>query len=184
MRIAVLAAALVAGLPLVACGEDDAGNVVEGTGYELTVPEGWEDESEAGKDFEVSGFRPDVVLIGDREDGFSTNVNVIRTQGAGVGLDAQVRGERALLEEGRIPGSETEPTPARGLTPVERTSLSGEPARAYEFERSHGERTLKLRQLIAIHDGTVYVITLTTLPDEFDQERETVASVVDSWRWR
>jgi hypothetical protein len=69
-------------LPLAACG-DDAGEVVEGSAYEVTVPDGWDDESKAGEEVEVAGFSPELVLTGEQADGFATNVNVIRGESPG-----------------------------------------------------------------------------------------------------
>ena len=65
MRLAC-AAALVAALFLIgACGGDDAGKVVKGEGYEVTVPVGWEDKADRREDVEYEGFTPDVLLVGE-----------------------------------------------------------------------------------------------------------------------
>ena len=184
MRIAALAVALAVALPLAACGdEEDGGRVAEGTGYELTVPDGWEDRSEEGEDVEVEGFSPDVLLTGERDEGFTSNVNVVITSGTGGGIDAQVRAEREALESGRLPGSE-EPNPAQDLTPVERTTLDGRTARAHEFGLTRGDDTVRLRQVFARYDGSGYTVTLTTAPDRFDEDREAFESMIESWRWR
>ena len=184
MRIAVLAAGLTVALSLAACGDDegDKGKVVEGTGYAVTVPDGWRDRSEEGEEIEVQGFSPDTVLIGTRDEGFATNVNIIRTPGIELDLDAQTRLERKLLEEGGPPG-EDKVDPAQELTPVERTTVAGEEARAYEFRLPQDDMLLRLRQLLTIRDGTAYVITLTTAPDRFDEDRDDLDSILDSWEW-
>jgi hypothetical protein len=184
VRIAALAAALAVLLPLAACGGgDDGGKVVEGTGFEVTVPEDWQDRTDDGEDFEVEGVGPDLVLIGERDDGFTSNVNVVRTPGAQAGLDAQVRAEREALAAGRLPGSE-EPNPARDLTPVERTTVDGEGARAYELGLRQGDRIVRLRQVLAQHDRTNYAITLTTAEGRFHEDRDALESILESWRWR
>jgi hypothetical protein len=179
------AAALLAALLLVpGCGGDDAGKVVKGSGYEVTVPAGWEDKADRREDVEFEGFTPDVLLVGDREDGFTTNVNILRNPSAGYSLDRQVRAERDLLEVGRLPGSDAEPRPAEELGPVERIELGGEPARAYDFRLEQEDKQLDLRQVVAIHDKAVYAITLTTGPDRRDDEIDSFEAILDSWRWR
>ena len=184
VRLAGLAVACVALLPVAGCGGDDGGKVVEGAGYELTVPDGWDDESSAGEEIDVAGLSPNVLLVGEREDGFTTNVNIIRNDSPGLGLDAQVKAEREVLESGDLPGSDSDLPPAEDLSPVERTTLGDKQARSYEFELEQEDRTLALRQLITIHDDAVYAITLTTLPDRFDEELATFESILDSWRWK
>ena len=174
---------LAVALSALGCGEDDAGKVVTGTGYEVTVPDGWRDRSEEGEDVEVQGFSPDIVLIGERDDGFTTNLNVIRTPGVTRELDAQTRLERRLIERGGAPGA-AELRPAQNLTPVERTELGGEDARAYEFEIRDGERRIRVRQLLAIREEVAYFATLTTAPGRFDEDRDDFESILESWTWR
>jgi hypothetical protein len=183
MRLAH-AAVLAAALSLLGgCGGDDAGEVAKGDGYEVTVPDGWEDKSDLREDVEVEGFTPDVLLVGDREDGVTTNVNILRTPSAGYSLDKQVRLERQLLRAGRLPGSDAEPRPAQDLSAVERITLGGEPARAYDFRLGEDE-LLDLRQVVAVHDGRVYVTTLTTAPNGLEDELDSLEAILDSWRWR
>jgi hypothetical protein len=184
VRASSALAGVIALLLLGGCGGDDAGKVVEGGSFEVTVPSGWDDDSEKGDEVEYEGFTPDVLLTGDRDDGFTTNVNVIRTENAGLGLDGQVRAEREVLEAGRLPGSNAEPRPVEGLTPVERISVAGNPARAYEFEVEQEGKTLGLRQVIVLHDGGSYAITLTAAPGRLDEERDALDSILASWRWR
>jgi hypothetical protein len=185
VRAATLATALCLLLPLAACGDDDdAGEVVERSGYELTVPEGWNDESGAGEEIEVAGFSPDLLLVGEREDGFTTNVNVIRDVSPNVGLDVQMRAERDLLLQGGAPGIDEDLDAARDLSPVERTTLDGQAARAHEFELPQGERTVRVRQVFTRESGSSYVVSYTALPDRFDDELDAFAAILGSWRWR
>ena len=183
MRAAPALAALLLGLSLAAGCGGDGGKVVGGSGYEVTVPDGWEDRTDEGEDIEVGSFSPDVTLIGDREDGFTTNVNVIRTQGGALDIDEQVGAERELLETGEIPGSDEQLPPAQDLSPVESITLDGEEARTYEFRVEQNERELRLRQVIARHDGQSYAITLTADPDDFEDGLDGLESILGSWAW-
>ena len=181
-------ATLLAALALLAgCGDDegDAGKAFEGKGYEVTVPEGWDDQSSKREQLSVGDFTPDLVLTGEREDGFTTNVNVVLTEGVTRSLDAQTRAERQLLERGGPVGDDVELQPAENLTPTEELTLGDKQARAYEFELDlpQGDRSARLRQLIAIHEGTGYAITLTANPDRFEQDRDDFEAILESWRW-
>jgi hypothetical protein len=182
VRVAAALAALLAVSLVAGCG-GDGGKVVGGSGYEVTVPDGWEDRSDEGEDIEVGSFSPDVTLVGDREDGFTTNVNVIRTESGPLDIDEQVEAERDLLETGEIPGSDQEIPPAQDLSPIESITLDGEEARTYEFRLEQNERELRLRQVIAMHDGQNYAVTLTADPDDFDDGIDGLESILDSWSW-
>ena len=184
MRVAALATVLCLLVPLAACGDDDdAGKVVEGSSYEVTVPDGWDDESEVGEEVEVAGFTPELVLAGEQADGFATNVNVIREEGVEVGLDEQMRLERELIRSG---AEDIDPQlqAAQNLTPVERTTLGGHEARAHEFELAQDERTARVRQVFARNDGSTYVVSYTALAEHFDDELDAFEAILGSWSWR
>ena len=184
MRAAASALLLCLILPLTACGDDDdAGKVVEGSGYEVTVPKGWDDESDVGEDIEVAGFNPELVLAGKRADGFATNVNVIRGESPPVGLDEQTRRERDLIRSG---AENIDPALKAGvnLTPVERTTLAGHEARAHEFEISEDDRVVRIRQVYARDSGWTYFISYTALPQYFDEELDEFEAILRSWKWR
>ena len=180
MRTTALLAALVLGASLAGCA-DDGGDKLEGTGFELEVPDGWHDESDKGDDVGVGGFEPEVVLLGEREEDFTTNVNVIVTPTAGFDLDRQVREERKLLETGRLPDGEQVAAPASSLGPVEPIKVDLVDARMYDFELPQDGETLQLRQVIAIHDGNNYAITLTAHPDIFEAATDDFDSLLESW---
>jgi hypothetical protein len=184
VRAAALASLLCLLVPLAACGDDDdAGKVVEGSSYEVTVPAGWDDESAVGDEVEVAGFTPELVLAGEREDGFATNVNVIRQESPAVSLDKQTRLERELILGG---AEEIDPQLQAGqnLSEVERTTLDGREARAHEFELAQDERTVRVRQVFARSGDFTYVVSYTALMDQFDEELDAFESILRSWTWR
>jgi hypothetical protein len=168
------------------CGDDngDGGKVVEGTRYELTVPDGWNDQSERADDAEFAGFRPEVILTGEREEGFQPNLNVIHESSLApdVDLDSYLETTRSQLEGGSVPGADLgrdvevgEPAPAR---------LGGERALTFDHSRSVEDKRLKVRQLIALRGGGAYVLTYTALEDRFEDDLGRFESAVDSWRWK
>ena len=84
---------MIAVLALAGCGGEEQ-DQVEGTGYGYAVPDGWEEED--GDDIEVGPFRPDSLVVGDREGGFATNVNVIREPGVPADVTAAQYAEVSL----------------------------------------------------------------------------------------
>ena len=184
MRAAALAFLLCLVLPLAACGDDDdAGDVVARSSYEVTVPDGWDDESAVGEEVEVAGYSPELVLAGEEADGFTTNVNVIREEAPAVGLDEQLRQERDLIRGG---AEQIDPQLQAGqnLTPVEPTTLDGHEARAHEFELAQDDRTVRVRQVFARSGDFTYVVSYTALTDAFDEGLDAFESILGSWKWR
>jgi hypothetical protein len=184
VRVGALASLLCLVVPLAACGDDDdAGKVLEGSSYEVTVPEGWDDESDVGEEVEVAGFSPELVLTGKRADGFATNVNIIRGKSPQVGLDEQTRLERDLLRRGQ---EDVDPDlhAAQNLSPVERIAVDGHQARAHEFEIAQEDRTVRVRQVFVRDGGWTYFISYTALPEAFDEELDEFDAILGSWKWR
>ena len=171
---------------LLLSGCDDAGETVKGSTYEVTVPDGWEDESEQADDIEVAGYSPEVILTGQREDGFTTNVNVIRESSLAedVDLDKYMEATRELLEQGELPGAEGLPAPATGLTEPEPAELDGERALSHDYAISTGGRELRFRQVVTVREGSGYAVTFTALRDRFEEDVGKLDDVVESWRWR
>jgi DcrB len=178
---------LLLGLALLAgCGGDDGdgGKTVEGSDYELTVPDGWDDRTSRADDLEVAGFEPEVIFTGEREEGFQPNLNVIRESSIapGVNLDDYVETTREQLQAGSVGdvelGSDVElgePMPSE---------LDGEDAVTMDHERTLETKRIKARQVIVLRDGAAYALTYTALEDRFEDDLERFESAVDSWSWK
>jgi hypothetical protein len=107
-------------------GEEDP---VDGRGYTFSIPEGWEDATDQAEDnpeLDLGGIRADTLVVGDREDGFTSNVNVIREPGLPDGVGAREYAETSLaaLREPAAAGFPPEDVETleelrpRGLTPT------------------------------------------------------------------
>jgi hypothetical protein len=188
--LALLALAAVA---LAGCsGGDENGEPVEGTGYTYSVPDGWEDVSDrAEEEIDVGGFRPDTLVIGESEDDFATNVNVIREDGLPSGVtaaqyaDASLAGLRDPVGAGLPPevAQAIENGNLRQISEPRDAELDGEEAFAWDYRGTQDGRDVRVRQVAAVIDGAGYTLTLTVLPDRVDEGNEALDQVVDSWSW-
>ena len=98
IRSAATVAVLCLLVLLAGCGSE-AGDARAGSGYELDLPDGWSDDTEEAEEAE-SAIRFDSLLRKGREDGFATNVNVIRER---VGEDVLLTLASTRVEPIRVP---------------------------------------------------------------------------------
>ncbi|MEX2194564.1 MAG: hypothetical protein WD844_04685 [Thermoleophilaceae bacterium] len=177
---AILAVALLAG-----CGNDDSGDAVEGTGYTVDTPGGWDDRSDDSEEFAASGFEPDIVLTADPEGGFSSNINVLRQGSLADGVDAdrlteqsrQALQDPAVLEQ---LGGDLAPS---DISDVSALDIDGEQARAFDYSSEREGQELRFRQVYTVREGSGYVLTYTALADGFEEGSAALDDVVESWSW-
>lgn len=188
----LLAAAALALLSAaVGCGDDEE-EPVDGTGYSYAVPEGWDDVSEeAEEEVELAGFRPDSAVIGDREDGFASNVNVIVERGVPAGVTAQdyaevsIAGLRDPVAAGFPPDlvEVIEQLRPRQISETRDAELGGEDAVAWDYTSSREQHVLRVLQVATVMDGSGYTVTLSVPRERLEDERGALDEVVESWRW-
>jgi hypothetical protein len=173
-------------------GGDEDADPVEGTGYTYSVPDGWEDVSDkAEEEIDVGGFRPDTLVIGESEDDFATNVNVIREDGLPNGVtaaqyaDASLAGLRDPVGAGMPPevAQAIEEGNLRQISDPRDAELDGEEAFAWDYRGTQDGREVRVQQVVAVMDGAGYTLTLTVLPDGFEDGTAALDEVVESWRW-
>jgi hypothetical protein len=188
-----LLAAIALALAVAGCGDDEEERV-EGTGYSYSVPSGWDDVSDEAEDeprLEFAGVRPDSLVVGEREDGFTTNVNVIRETGLPAAMTAQdyARINIAGLRDPVAAGfpqelvdvvEELRPTE---ISETRASELGGEDAVAWGYLGRQDEHIVRIRQVSAVLDRSGYTVTLTATRERFQDELGALDEVVDSWRW-
>jgi hypothetical protein len=174
------------------CSSDEDGEAVEGTGYTYSLPDGWEDVSDrAEAELEVGGFRPDTLVVGEREDDFATNVNVIREDGLPSGVTAAQYADVSLAGLRDPAGAGLPPEVAQAIDDVNPTQISeprdaeldGEEAVAWDYRGTQDGRDVRVQQVAAVMAGAGYTLTLTVLPDRFDEGNAALDQVVESWSW-
>jgi hypothetical protein len=189
----LLALLALAAVTLAGCnGDDESEEPVEGTGYTYAVPDGWEDVSDqAEEEIDVGGFRPDTLVIGESEDDFATNVNVIREDGLPNGVtaaqyaDASLAGLRDPVGAGFPPevAEAIEDGNLREISDPRDAELDGEEAFTWDYRGTQDGRDVRVQQVAAVMGGAGYTLTLTVLPDRFDEGDEALDEVVESWHW-
>ena len=177
--VAVLLIAL--GMLAAGCGGDDGdngGNAAEkgpkaaGTGYELTLADGWMDST---KNVQGSVIRFDL-LIGKKGGTFNTNVNILREKvGEDIGNDDLRKVYRGQLES----------VGATSISGTRPASLDGDDAFTYEYDQkaASGE-TIHGRQVAVVHDGHAHTITLSAQDTKFDSANAEFSQMMGSWRWK
>jgi uncharacterized lipoprotein YehR (DUF1307 family) len=179
---------LVAAVVIAGCGEDESPRV-NGTGYSYELPDGWEDVSDDAE-FGAVGFNTDSVARGEPEEGFATNVNVIRETSLAeeLDIDEYSRAGLRLLKHPEALGGEArevfERIGAKDFSATEKVELDGEDARFTDYSSDQGGRALRLRVVSAIRAGTAYNITFTALRTHFEEEVDALQDLVGSWAWR
>jgi hypothetical protein len=185
-------------LPLLAlaafgCGGEDE-DPVEGTGYTYSVPDGWEDVSDRSEEElggQLGGLTPDSVVVGESEDDFATNVNVIREGGVPTRVTAEQYAEVSLaaLRDPAAAGFPPQVAEAierlrpTQITELRDAELDGERAFAWDYRSSQEGRRLRVRQMATVMGGAGYTVTLTALPDGFEEGNDALDEVVESWSW-
>jgi hypothetical protein len=173
-------------------GGDEDGESVDGTGYTYSVPEAWEDVSDrAEEELEVGGFRPDTLVVGESEDDFAMNVNVIREDGLPNGVTAAQYADVSLagLRDPVHAGLPTEVAQViedvnpRQISEPRDAELDGEEAVAWDYRGTQDGRDVRVQQVAAVMAGAGYTLTLTVLSDRFDEGSEALDEVVESWEW-
>jgi hypothetical protein len=183
----------VAVLVVAGCGGDDE-DPVEGTGYTYSVPDGWEEASDRAGDepaLQLGALRPDSVVIGESEDDFATNVNVVREGGVPKRVTAAQYAQVSLATLRNPAAAGLPPEIAEAVERLRPTQVSepreaeldGEEAFEWGYRTAQGDRAVRVRQVATVMGSAGYTLTLTAMPDRFEQGNEALDEVVESWSW-
>jgi hypothetical protein len=136
--------------------------------FSVALPAGWTDATD-----KAASFGAVTAYLGPSDNGFATNVNVVRQQIGSVGVDQYANGtQQGVKSIGAT--SVTDPAPL---------TIDGEDALEYSFSDKQAGRSLKQRQTVVVHNDVGYVITYTALPDAYDASRADADALIASWQW-
>ena len=156
---------------LPACGSSE--EKVEGSGYSVELPDGWKDRTDDAEK-QTGGIKVDRLFIGPRVEGFATNVNVLR----------EARPANASLEEIEQRGRpQIRGVGGKNISQAKPVELGDERALSHTYRISQQGKQLRGEQYIAIHDGRVYNVTVTSVPSAFADAQKDFKEIADSWKW-
>jgi hypothetical protein len=194
-KLVALALALALAVAMAACGVDGGStDTVNGGGYSYAVPEDWDDRTEESEDvpeLELAGYRPDTLVIGERREGFTTNVNVIREPGLPDDVTPGDYAEIALAAL-RDPASSgfpqevieaIEEQDVRAVSETGTTELAGERGASWQYDSTRDGRALRVRQVVAVRSNAAYTLTYTAAQESFEEDLPAFEEIVESWRW-
>jgi hypothetical protein len=149
-----------------------AGERLEGTGYTIAVPDGWSDRT---REFSGTAVNVDAAVAAAPEDGFASNVNVLRETPTG---------EPSLQDVVSTFREQLATVGADEVSDASDAQLDGEPARTYTYELApEGEDARRGRQVVTVRDGAVYTVTYTALGPSFEEDADAFTALLDSWSW-
>ncbi len=178
MYRALTAAVVALALLVPACGGGGGGEAddrqAEGSAYTVSLPEGWRDSTDDEAADEVP-IKFDRLFTGDRVEGFTVNVNVIREPKPDADIEEIVAAGQKQLEAG---------FGATDLSPPDKRELDEDPAFAYTYALDQGERTLRGEQVVAVHEDRLFTVTLTAPAEAFEEQEPEFREILDSWDWK
>ena len=110
-------------------------------------------------------------------DGFATNINVVaEPSGAQTSID-KITG----LEVAGVKRAEPQ---AHDFSQIQSLTVDGQPARAIDYlSLPDKHRLLHQYQVFVAKSGTIYTITYSALPSDYDGNLAAVKQVTDGWHW-
>ncbi len=158
-----------ASTPSTSSSTDSAGRLTApDSDFSVELPDGWSDATD-----KAASFGAVTAYLGPADNGFATNVNVVRQEIGNVTVAQYANG---TMQGVRSIGatSITDPAPR---------TIDGSDALEYSFTDKQAGRTLKQRQTVVVHNEVGYVITYTALPEAYDTSRPDADALIDSWQW-
>ncbi len=146
-----------------------AGELIQGTGYEITYPEGWEVVTK----FLGTDSMAKSPLV-SKEDTLSENINVMVDPSAGNdGVDAYYRGNLKGLQQN-----------LNEFVLLSKEHLNHSSGKAIDLTYGHSYQGTKLknRAVFLLHKGIGYVLTTTATPQTFDEYYNAFDKIIHSFK--
>jgi hypothetical protein len=151
-----------------------AGTVKSADGrFATVVPSGFADNTKA-----VQGGSVNIqyLAIGPRQDGFATNINVVREQS---------RGESDIdkITSLEVAGIKRFEAKAHQFSQVQSLTVDGEPARSVDYLSQPGDKPLHQLQVFVARGPWIYTITYSALPTDYSDNVAAMQQVTSGWHW-
>ena len=147
-----------------------AGDLITGTGYSYTAPDGWGVPAQ-----QAPGFNPDSLAVNLSDaDEFVDNINVILSPAGEVTPDQVEEAGTAELEE----------VGATDIQVNDRTTVSGSESAHLSASMSTNDIEYDVHQFYATNEGQTYVITFSFSPSVPPADRaEVYDAALATWTW-
>jgi hypothetical protein len=164
-----------------ACGGGgDATEVAHGSGYEVTLPGGWDVEKEKP---DALGFKVDSLWVGDTVEGFRVNVNVVRE--TSLARNLSLRDYVGVNQRGlKDPEAAPKGFKSSAIEQPRRTTLGGQEAFRFGWVNTAGVTRLRVDQVFALRRGVGYILTYSAPADRYRDQLDDFEEILDSWRWK
>lgn len=139
--------------------------------FSFAVPPGW---SRLEGSSPLAAVRSEAAVAGPRTRGFRDNINVV-SQAAPSSLTARSAAQQTLTAL-RAKGYTLLTSPTAG-------TVAGEDAEAYGWSLPARQQSLTQVQVVTVHDGRAYFVTLSATGEDAAGLRPTLRQVLWSWRW-
>lgn len=152
--------------------DTDDGERVGTEDFTFALPDGWQDVS----DRDGAGQAELAYADSEAVDGFQNNINVIRTPNV-PDFDVDELEDTAITELESAGMFEN-------ITAQDNYEVDGIDVPVVSAEATQSGVTYVARQYYAIHEGALYVITVSFGPSVSERNQVKISEqIVDSWRW-
>jgi hypothetical protein len=168
---------LAVALTTAACGggADHGSTTIDGTGYRTSAPRGWTAVRSDPRDRSVDADSRFRSTAGAEVRG---DLIIMRRP-----LPRAVAGRPVAELEREVRTGSASAVGARTPAAEAPTTLDGETARTWTIRRDQGGNRIVQRQLIALHRGALYTVTLSTLARD-DHGVDLLRAVSRRWAWK
>ncbi len=174
------------------------GSVVTGDGYQLTIPDGFLDDTRQYNDL-LDGERSTPVqlgLLGNEEQGFRSTIAVRVTAldpdqstPTAAQLAERIEGnldkEKGISSAFRIDESIAYSDPSEPLySPDAQLRVGGEPAEMVKYQGRFNDRDIEGYEVVFVRGGRIYTVTHVAHTDQNSKDRPELESLLASWKWQ
>jgi hypothetical protein len=154
--------------------DEPSGDSVTGTGYSITVPDGWEDVTALAKQ---SNAQADIAVAEPQESGkFRMNFNVVTPSPLPAGVSDSDLANQAAQELQSVTKAKVKPIEvdydfdgAKALGQTSTTTAQG--------------FTVTITQFVLVHDDQIFATTMTYEDSREDEAMDKASDIADSWTW-